>query len=115
MYFILNSNPESVAVVSRLTANFNAHQSAQALREADEHLDQVERYIYFDNGGDWAYQHALDRATQHCDALFAAHEHNLLKLTWENQGNWKKKIPVHPKAMPTPWKDEKSWAAIFKR
>lgn len=39
-----------------------------------------------------------------------------LKLYWEGQRQFNRKIKVHPKQMPTPWKDDpNNWAKWFKR
>lgn len=89
----LNINIESAQ------ARFDAAELAQLGTEADYNIDR--EYA--------AAKAILDQANAALKGTFAKHE-------WEMRHDWKRKIPVHPKQMPTPWIDDpKTWADIFRK
>lgn len=125
MLFIFQDPPNSPQTQAKEFAFAEVRRAEQRLQLAKAALEAAENEAEATDqlttaGGTNYWDDPNARRVDHIEQLLSKAENELRaalnKLNWEGNRQFARTIPRHPKAMPTPWKDEPNdWLKNFKR
>jgi hypothetical protein len=111
--FFIRPDPDNVAFQSRQFVDQEMARAHERVEAAEASLERAEIAHYADIDNQ-TLENQLYRAQQDLHDARLAHKAVFARHQWEMTYQWKRRIKVHPKAMPTPWKHDSSvWKAIF--